>query len=154
LSEAIAIDLYPTAFPIAKFATELLKFVRMILERAGFTLLIATSAEAATLIDQEYTGTIDLLLTAASLPGSSELELAQQLAWSRPELHVMLMSGYTAVGSLAASHGWSFIDKPFLPDVLVDRVTEAIDLAVAATVASHPVWSENSNLPPLGRLRI
>jgi DNA-binding NtrC family response regulator len=129
----------------------LLKFGRVILETAGFMVRSAPTAEEATRIDQEYTGTIDLLLTAFSLPRGSGPELADQLAWSRPGLPVVLMSGYTAVRAVAANHGWGFIEKPFLPSALLDGIGEALQLAVPVAVVDRPLSDlDLSKRPMLG----
>jgi DNA-binding NtrC family response regulator len=103
----------------------------MILEQAGFTVLLAATAEEAAQIERDFTDTIDLVLTSVSLPRGSGPELAAQLARRRPGLKAMLMSGYADVRTLAANYGWSFIGKPFLPSALLDGIREALDPAVA-----------------------
>jgi CheY-like chemotaxis protein len=62
----------------------------MILEQASFTVLLATTADEATQIERDFTGTIDLVLTSVSLPRGSGPELAAQLARNRPGLKAML----------------------------------------------------------------
>lgn len=104
----------------------LLKFVRMILERAGFTVLSAATAEQATGIEQGSPGTIDLLITGGFLPGSSGPLLATQLAWSRPSLRVMLLSSDPAANAIAVDHGWCLTKKPFLPSALLASIAIAL----------------------------
>ena len=70
----------------------LLKFVRTILERAGYSVLAAASPNEATRINQDSNETIDLLLTGLSLLPISGSELAVWLKRRRPWLRVMLMS--------------------------------------------------------------
>ena len=50
-------------------------------------------------------------------------ELGETLKKSRPDLHVMLMSGRLAGGSmLVLDYGWAFIEKPFLADKLLEMI--------------------------------
>lgn len=99
----------------------LLKFVRTVLEIAGFEVLSARTAEGALRIAQESGKTIDLLLTGLSMPGMSVPELAEQLK-DRRGLPVMLMSSEPAARTIAIDHGWYFTEKPFSASVLLQGV--------------------------------
>src|SRR5213594_275507 len=68
---------------------------RQVLERHGYTVLEASSAEAALDIATRYSGTIHLLLTDVVMPGLNGRELASRLADLRPDARVIFMSGYT-----------------------------------------------------------
>jgi two-component system cell cycle sensor histidine kinase/response regulator CckA len=103
----------------------LLKYLRTILERAGFTVLSAITAEEAIRIEQGYMGTIDLLLTGVSMPRLSGPELAEELERRRPGLRVMLMSSDTSARALTLKDRWSFIEKPFLQSSLLDKIRNA-----------------------------
>ena len=52
--------------------------------------------------------------------------VAQLLKKRRPDMRVMLMSGYADGDLLLLNHGWHFIEKPFLPAALVKRVNEVL----------------------------
>src|SRR5437773_1937293 len=67
---------------------------RQVLERHGYTVLEAPSAEAALDVATRYSGTIDLLLTDVVMPGLNGRELASRLADLRPDARVIFMSGY------------------------------------------------------------
>jgi DNA-binding NtrC family response regulator len=67
---------------------------------------------------------IDLLLSDIDMPGMCGPDLADTLKLSRPEMHVMLMSGQHDGSLLVLNYGWAFIRKPFLPVRLVEMVTE------------------------------
>ena len=112
----------------------LLKFVRKILERAGYSVLSAATPEAAGWIERDFPETIDLLLTAASLPRLSGPELAEKLELRRPELRVMLMSGDPAARSIALNCGWSFTEKPFSIPAFLGKIKNALALDVGAPV--------------------
>ena len=68
--------------------------VKLILEGAGFGVLSATSANEAGLIAEGFPRAIHLLLSDVMMPDVSGPELASALKENRPEMRVMLMSGF------------------------------------------------------------
>jgi FixJ family two-component response regulator len=64
-------------------------------------------------------------------------DLAELLKKGRPEMRVMLMSGYADGAMLVLNHGWHFIQKPFLPSALVGRVTELLHTKVRDQGTDH-----------------
>jgi two-component system cell cycle sensor histidine kinase/response regulator CckA len=67
------------------------------------------------------------------MPGISGGELAKRLTGRYPNLRVLFMSGYTynvfaQDGTLA--EGIFFLQKPFTPQVLTEKVREALDRSV------------------------
>jgi CheY-like chemotaxis protein len=103
---------------------------RQVLERHGYTVLEAPSAEAALDIATRYSGAIHLLLTDVIMPGLSGRELATRLADLRPEARVIFMSGYT--DDAVTRHGvlepgLAYLQKPFTPDTLGRKVREVLD---------------------------
>ena len=99
--------------------------VRGILEYAGFCVLLAGSGAEAIQTDS-IEGTIHLLLSDVMMPDMSGPVVAQLLKKHRPEMRVMLMSGYSDGDMLFLNHGWHFIEKPFLAAELVTRVNEVL----------------------------
>jgi hypothetical protein len=51
------------------------------------------------------------------MPEMTGIELATQICQERPEMKVLLMSGFTG-GMLILKEGWRFLDKPFIPSEL------------------------------------
>jgi DNA-binding NtrC family response regulator len=100
--------------------------VRAILERAGFRVLTAGSGAEAIQVESVTKETIHLLLSDVMMPDLSGPAVATILKKLRPEMRVMLMSGYADGDMLFLNHGWHFIEKPFLPAALVERVTEVL----------------------------
>jgi PAS domain S-box-containing protein len=101
-----------------------------VLERAGFTVLVAASAAEALALSAEHIGRIDLLVTDVIMPRVLGPELALLLNRERPGLGVLFTSGYTAGGSgvtAAIPPDARFLDKPFSPSDLVAAVRAAID---------------------------
>src|SRR5438105_2315854 len=103
---------------------------RQVLERHGYSVLEAPSAEAALDIATRYSGTIHLLLTDVVMPGLNGRELASRLADLRPDARVIFMSGYT--DDAVTRHGVlepgsAYVQKPFTPDAIARKVREVLD---------------------------
>jgi len=53
----------------------------------------------------KYDGRIDLLLSDVQMPGMTGPDLGETLKQSRPEIHVMFMSGFTGGNLLVLNYG-------------------------------------------------
>jgi CheY-like chemotaxis protein len=100
-----------------------------LLESAGYKILRAENAESAIALVQDLTESIDLLLTDALMPGMGGVELSSHLKTLRPNLKVLLMSGYA--GDLIARYGaiepeMALMEKPFTRHDLLSRVHTAL----------------------------
>ena len=70
---------------------------------------------------------IQLLLSDVDMPLMSGPALGAELKKTRPDLHVMLMSGGGIDGNLLVlNYGWAFIGKPFLIAKLIQMVTDVL----------------------------
>ncbi|MCS6806929.1 MAG: response regulator [Acidobacteriota bacterium] len=102
-----------------------------ILRQLGYTVLEAESGEQAlSLVQQREQTPIHLLLSDVVMPRMSGRELMQKLHALRPELKVLLMSGYA--DEAVARHGVmepgvAFLQKPFSPEALASKVREILD---------------------------
>jgi CheY-like chemotaxis protein len=109
-------------------AEELRGLARRLLQRQGYTVLVAANAVEALAIF-ERNASIDVLLTDVVMPGSSGPELSAQLLALRPELRVLYMSGYTEdaiVHHGVLQPGVAFIHKPFSSETLGRKVREVL----------------------------
>ena len=100
-----------------------------ILERYGYTVLVARNVPDALHLAQEGSRQIHLLLTDTIMPVMNGPELAKRVRSIRPETKVLLMSGYTAkVISHTATlePGTGFLQKPFTPQTLTQKVHELL----------------------------
>ena len=108
------------------------ELARDILRASGYTVIEARNGPEALLLGEHHQGRIDLLLTDVVMPRMSGRELAERMGPLRADLSVLYMSGYT--DDAVIRHGvlgadTAFLQKPFTPAALVQRVRETLDLA-------------------------
>jgi two-component system cell cycle sensor histidine kinase/response regulator CckA len=72
------------------------RLTRKMLQARGYIILEAANGEKAHAVAKQHAGPIDLLLTDVVMPGTDGLTLSGQLQRLRPNLRVILMSGYSA----------------------------------------------------------
>jgi len=94
-----------------------LQFVSQLLVAGGYRVLRADNGEAVLQQSRDYKGEIHLLLSDFQMPVMSGIELATQMHVERPQLKVLMMSGFTG-GMLVLNKGWHFLAKPFVPSQL------------------------------------
>ena len=114
---------------VVEDADGLRELTRRLLERLGYTVLVAANAEEALRVF-ERNASIDLLLTDVVMPGGSGPELARRLVERRPALKVIFMSGYTEdaiVHHGVLNPGIEFLHKPFTSETLGRKIREVLD---------------------------
>lgn len=82
-----------------------------------YNILTAGTAAQALQQSRDFKGAIDLLLSDFQMPGMSGVDLATSMTLERPQLKVLLMSGFPA-GMLVLNEGWHFLAKPFVASQL------------------------------------
>ncbi|MEW6209192.1 MAG: PAS domain S-box protein [Acidobacteriota bacterium] len=100
------------------------------LEDIGYTVLEAKDGPEALRICEQHTEPIHLLLTDIVMPQMSGRDLARRVAGLRPEIKTLYMSGYTGtviVNQNLLDAEKVFIQKPFTPRSLAQKVREALD---------------------------
>jgi len=111
----------------------LLRYVRLVLVRAGYGVLAAQNGEEAWRLILDKPHQIRLLLTDIVMPGSFDgFELAERTQKLHPDLPVLLMTGALPNDSprteLFAQQGM-LLRKPFYPDQLLTIVRENLESA-------------------------
>ena len=101
------------------------RLMHKFLEREGYILLEARGPAEAEQLAAVYDGPIHVLVTDVVMPAMSGPELVEQLARSRPDLQVLLISGYRHdalehQGLLRQE--WNLLAKPFPAPELVRRI--------------------------------
>ena len=109
------------------------ELTQMVLAERGYRVIEALTPEDAERLAGNNGAEIHLLLTDVVMPGMSGRELAKRLTGRYPNLRVLYMSGYTynviaQDGTL--EEGISFLQKPFTPQVLAQKVRESLDRPV------------------------
>jgi len=104
-----------------------------ILSAKGYAVVAAKSTKEAEQFSETHAGDIHLVLTDMVMPGTSGRELAKRIAARHPRTRILFMSGYTdnvlAQGGVLEA-GLSFLQKPFTPGALVQKVREVLDSPV------------------------
>jgi DNA-binding response OmpR family regulator len=99
------------------------KFVSTLLIELGYNLIVAADGKEALEKALAFGGKIDLLLSDVEMPAMTGIELAIQLNRARPETRILLISGLDS-GMLVLNNGWQFLPKPFVADMLRDRIRD------------------------------
>jgi DNA-binding response OmpR family regulator len=124
-----------------------LHLVQRILEKGNYDVLCANSPDEGERIGMEFPRPIHLLLADVVMPNMMGPDLATRLQAQRPDMGVILMSGYPDSALLVLDYGWQFMRKPFVPKALLERIegvlnsttleqgTDRFDTRLAETVA-------------------
>ncbi len=94
-----------------------LQTVALLLADHDYHVLSSVSGAEALLQSRAYEGEIHLLLSDFQMPQMSGVELATAMTAERPQLKVLLMSGFPG-GMLVLNEGWHFLAKPFIASQL------------------------------------
>jgi two-component system cell cycle sensor histidine kinase/response regulator CckA len=114
---------------VADDEPSVLRTVSYVLTRHGYDVIPAADGPSALRACQQRDGPIHLALLDVMMPGMSGPELFGCLQEAHPKIDVLFMSGYQAAhlapyGPIIQSA--HFIEKPFLPRALVQRVNEIL----------------------------
>lgn len=104
--------------------------VRDELKKLGYRVLESKNGLEACLVATQQIGSYQLLLTDVVMPGMSGTELAQHLRILKPDLRILFISGYADdVGIGATDQLSDYLQKPFTPEALSQRIRRLLDLA-------------------------
>jgi two-component system cell cycle sensor histidine kinase/response regulator CckA len=104
-------------------------FVTMALQRFGYRVISAHSAEAAITLLQGYGGPVHLLLTDVVLEGMNGTQLATLVMAQRPYAKILFMSGYPrGVASLEGGldAATNLLEKPFTAHTLLTKTRQML----------------------------
>lgn len=104
--------------------------VREELKKLGYRVLESKNGLEACLVATQQVGNFQLLLTDVVMPGMNGTELAQHLRIIKPDLKILFMSGYADdIGIGAHDRQSDYLQKPFTPEVLGQRIRRLLDMA-------------------------
>ena len=100
-----------------------------VLQRRGYTVLVAEDGGAALELLARDPRAIHVLLTDVVMPGMNGRELASRVAEIRPSVKTILMSGYAAdvLTQVEAAGVAGFLPKPFSDRTLTAKIREVLD---------------------------
>jgi two-component system cell cycle sensor histidine kinase/response regulator CckA len=119
-------------------------FARRSLESAGYTVFAASGAEDAIKTSEGWNAPIDVLVTDIVMPGMHGHDLALVIRKARPDIGIVLMSGYTdhVLGRGTALGEVEFLNKPFTIAALTNAVGRAADSAHRAAATPERIAAE------------
>jgi len=110
-----------------------------ILRSCGYRVLVAANAPQLDSLLAQHCETIHLLITDVVMPFMNGREVAKRVQSQHPETQVLYMSGYaydTIVQRGILDGGFFFIQKPYTPSQLVEKVREVLDHAKIRVTAT------------------
>ncbi len=108
------------------------RFMRRVLEDAGYNVLEGADYDEALTIHSQYLGKIDVVLTDISLPGQHGYALVKALLGIDPGVNAIFTSGPTGA-EVCRYHGMAttdvhFLEKPFQAADLLRRVRRVLEV--------------------------
>ena len=106
-----------------------LDLAQEVLASCGYQVLCVSHPSELEAVLQGHKENIGLLLTDVRMPGTTGREIAVRVQQAYPSVKVLYMSGYAAQNLLGqmVEAGASFVQKPFTPVQLTEKVREVLD---------------------------
>jgi two-component system cell cycle sensor histidine kinase/response regulator CckA len=104
-------------------------FVKTVLQRFGYQIIEADTAEVALTLIAALDMPIHMLLTDIVLPGMDGRELAVRVRRDRPHVRVLFMSGYASAVSASeglTEPGMQLLEKPFTAHTLLIKTRQLL----------------------------
>jgi DNA-binding response OmpR family regulator len=115
---------------------DLRDIMRRMLERRGFSAIVAGDSDQAIATCREHEGDIDVLVTDLGLPGVSGGELSRTATALRPAMRVVYISGLPkdiAVTKGLIDEDALLVKKPFTADLLIGALRTVLAEPAAPT---------------------
>lgn len=109
--------------------------VKKILSRKGFS--VENTLNATDAIEKIKNEKFDIVITDLMMPQISGMELLELVKKYYPEIDVLVITGYATIESAVQATklgALDYIQKPFTPNELVERVQKAIELRKEKTI--------------------
>jgi two-component system cell cycle sensor histidine kinase/response regulator CckA len=109
-------------------------YVTTVLRREGFQVLEAADGVDALAMLREIRGAVDVLVTDIKMPRMTGIELVNAAKIAFPGIPVVYISGEHLKQELhSPQHRVAFLQKPFLPQAVLDAVREVIPRTTTAS---------------------
>ena len=127
---------------LAEDETAVRQSTREFLSLNGYIVVEPKNGTDVLAIAREYKSPIHLMITDVVMPQMGGAKLAGELAFERPDMKVLFVSGYAE--STVQRHGaidvtTRFLQKPFSLRALAHKIREVLDVDVPALAASASV---------------
>jgi len=116
---------------LAEHDPDIRVMLEKLLKQGGYDLLVVEDGQQALQKSEEHKGRIDILVADIQMPGMTGADLAREMRRTRQDLRIMLLSP-TLQGLLVLDSTWHFLQKPFLPKALLERIVDVIKKPPAA----------------------
>jgi len=116
----------------------LVKLFRKILEMLGYRVIEAETGQEAIELSKTFDGQIDLALLDIKLPDMSGNQIYPLIMEARPDLKVIVCSGYSIDGpaqEILDAGAQAFIQKPFFIATLAEKLKEVLERTPAKGTA-------------------
>jgi PAS domain S-box-containing protein len=124
--------------------------LRQAMEQQGYHVLEANDGADAIRVCENYSGSIDMLVTDVAMPGMNGLKVLDKIAARRPDIQVLFISGYAHSAFtefLETGSELNWLVKPFTTDSLLRRMRTILDhpQSVGNRRESCPISVEQTN---------
>jgi len=118
----------PARLLIVDDESSVVELLRRYLARLGHSVDTALNARQALTAFERAQGAYDLVIADLQLPDLNGEEMVRQMRSGRPSLKALISSGHPSPNAASAdpSMRQMFIQKPFLPQELADRIGEIL----------------------------
>ena len=108
---------------------DVLTILKSILERQGYTTLVAVNGRDAMCIVEKDYGRINLIVSDIVMPEMSGTELFEEVQANYPDIEFLLISGHASTTSekFTISDNMAFLQKPFTAKQLNKKVRKLLD---------------------------
>jgi len=117
---------------VAEDDPAILKLLKTLLERSGYTVFTADNGEEALRVFREKAGSLDLVLLDVMMPKLSGREVYDTIQKEQPGMKVVFSSGYSLGGvhtSFVLDEGLHFIRKPCPSEDLLRKIRSVLEAA-------------------------
>ncbi|MFA6239827.1 MAG: PAS domain S-box protein [Candidatus Hydrogenedentales bacterium] len=115
---------------VAEDNREIRALAARILEKAGYTVLLAADGKEAVEVFRNRAREISLVLLDVIMPKEGGRSSCNEIKEVKPDIHVLFSSGYggsDVYDRFSLNHGEHFIQKPYEPKRLLQKVREILD---------------------------
>ncbi len=115
---------------VAEDEESLRRLVARVLERAGYSVLLAANGEQALEVFKKYAASIDLCLLDMVMPKMGGKAVYDTLKQKHPALRFLFTSGYNTADihkDFVLEKGIELIQKPCAPNVLLKKIRQVLD---------------------------